>query len=207
VKALRILAAVGYPFLVFTALSLFHARAVALVLGAALAIRVAAGFRRLDREHVRRVLPLVGLVGVVLLMAAVFNEGRLLLFVPSLVNIALLIAFARTLMGGPSMVEMFARSQGHRMSDVKIRYCRIVTALWCAFFALNSGVILLLALYASIAWWTAYTGLVAYILIGLLFTAEVLYRAWRFRDYREGAIDGVLRRLFPPRDLARCPGC
>ena len=202
-KALRILAGVGYPFLAFAALSLFHPRAVALVLGGALAIRALMDRRRLDRKHIRRVLPLVGLVGGVLLLAAIFNEGRFLLFVPSLINIALLVAFARTLRNGPSMVETFARLRGHSISGEKVRYCRNVTALWCAFFLINSGVILWLALYATLAWWTAYTGFVAYLLVGALFTAELLYRAWRFRDYRDGAIDGVLRRVFPPRDLAR----
>ena len=200
---LRILAGVTYPFLVFAALSFFNARAVALVVGAMLTVRLVAHRRRREREHAMRVLPLVGALGSILLLAVIFNYGRLFLFVPSLVNVALLAAFARTLVGGPSMVETFARLQGHSLSEVKIRYCRNVTALWCAFFALNSGVIVWLGLYASLAWWTAYTGLVAYVLVGLLFTAELLYRAWRFRDYRDGIIDGVLRRVFPPRDPAR----
>jgi len=202
VKALRILAGVGYPFLVFAALSFFHAQAVALVLVAALAVRAFAG-RRLDREQGRSVLPLVGLVGTVLVLAAIFNEGRFFLFVPTLINLALLVAFARTLGKGPSMVETAARLQGARMTEEKIRHCRTVTVVWCVFFVLNSGMTAWLALRASLAWWTVYTGIVAYVLVGLLFTAELVYRAWRFRDYRDGIADGLLRRIFPPPDPAR----
>jgi hypothetical protein len=44
-----------------------------------------------------------------------------------------------------------------------------------------------------------YTGIVAYVLAGALFTVEVVYRAWRFRHYEDGPTDAVLRRIFPPR--------
>ncbi len=65
----------------------------------------------------------------------------------------------------------------------------------------NAGVSLWLALYATLAQWTVYTGVVAYLLAGTLFTIEIAYRAWRFRDHRDGLADQVLRRIFPPRDL------
>jgi len=201
VKALRILAGIGYPFLMFASLSFFRAREVALVLGLLLAIRAFADRRRFRREDIARVLPLVGLVAGIVLLAAIFNEGRFFLFVPALVTVALLISFARTLGSGPSMVETFAQLQGHVLTNEMTRYCRTVTSLWCAFFVLNSGVIVWLALYGSLAWWTAYTGLVSYALIGLLLLGEVVYRAWRFRYYRGGILDGVLRRVFPPRNL------
>jgi uncharacterized membrane protein len=201
VKALRILAGIGYPFLMFASLSFFRAREVALVLGLLLAIRAFADRRRFRREDIARVLPLVGLVAGIVLLAAIFNEGRFFLFVPALVTVALLISFARTLGSGPSMVETFAQLQGHILTNEMTRYCRTVTSLWCAFFVLNSGVIVWLALYGSLAWWTAYTGFVSYALIGLLLLGEVVYRAWRFRYYRGGFLDGVLRRVFPPRNL------
>ena len=200
-KPLRIALGVSYPFLVFGALTLFPARAVALALAVLLGFRALAS-RRFDRAQVRHLLPAAVLVAGALAIAVVWNEGRMFLFAPAVVNLGLLVAFARTLGAGPSMVETFARWQGYEMSADKSRYCRAVTLVWCAFFVANIGAILWLALFASLAWWTLYTGLVAYILVGLVFAAEVLYRAWRFRDYREGPVDLVLRRLFPPRDLA-----
>jgi uncharacterized membrane protein len=38
--------------------------------------------------------------------AALFDDGRLFLFVPVLINAALLVAFGRTLVNGPSMVDV-----------------------------------------------------------------------------------------------------
>jgi uncharacterized membrane protein len=70
--------------------------------------------------------------------------------------------------------------------------------VWCVFFVLNSGVILWLALRGPLEHWVLYTGLVAYLLMGALFTAEMTYRAWRFRRYQGEVTDVFFRRLFPP---------
>jgi uncharacterized membrane protein len=198
-KAFRVLAGAGYPFLAWAALNLFRPRTVSLVLCGALVCRLLSRGRHRDYRHVRRLVPLGAGIGAILGMAAILDEGRLFLFVPSLVNLALLVAFGRTFYRGPSMVETFARLQGYRLSDEKIRYCRRVTAVWCVFFAINSAAIAWLAVWASLAWWTMYTGIIAYVLVGALFAAEVVYRAWRFRDYRDGAVDRMLRVVLPPR--------
>ena len=100
--------------------------------------------------------------------AALFDDGRLFLFVPVLINAALLVAFGRTLVNGPSMVETFARLRGRNLSTEEVVYCRIVTGVWCPFLALNGAVTLWLALYASLAWWTLYTGVLSYVLIATL---------------------------------------
>jgi uncharacterized membrane protein len=202
VKPLRILLTVGYPFAAFAALTYFPARGVALAVGIAMLLRAIAG-RSLGREHLAHALRMLGPAIGVLLLAGIYDEGRFLLFAPALTNAALLIAFARTLRTGPSMVETFARWQGHQIADDRVGYCRTVTAVWCAFFFANGGVSLWLALYATLAQWTVYTGIVAYLLVGALFAVEIAYRAWRFRDYRDGLADLVLRRIFPPRDPAR----
>lgn len=201
-KPLRILLTVGYPFAAFAALTYFPARGVALVVGIAMLLRAVAG-RSPDRKHLARTLHMVGPAIGVLLLAAIYDEGRFFLFAPALTNAALLIAFARTLRTGPCMVETFARWQGYQIADDRVGYCRTVTAVWCAFFLANGGVSLWLALYATLPQWTVYMGIVAYLLAGALFSIEIAYRAWRFRDYRDGLADLVLRRIFPPRNLAR----
>lgn len=201
-KRLRILLTVSYPFVVFAALTYFPARGVALTVGLALLLR-AITHRSLGRDDLARALRMLGPVIGLLLLAGIFDDGRFFLFTPALTNAALLIAFARTLRTGPSMVESVARWQGHRIPDDRIGYCRRVTAVWCAFFLANAGVSLWLALYATLAQWTVYTGIVAYLLAGVLFAIEVAYRTWRFRDYRDGLADLVLRRIFPPPDLGK----
>ncbi len=56
------------------------------------------------------------------------------------------------------------------------RYTRRVTQVWCGFFVLNGGLALCTALWASDAGWALYNGLVAYVLMGLLFAGEWLVR-------------------------------
>ena len=187
---------VGYPLLVYGGLRFLQPRWVALALGAALLARELAGFRRGVSSPL--VLPIV-LVGGIFGLALVFNEGRFFLFVPILVNAALFVSFARTLLAGPSMVESLARRRFGHVPPEHAGYCRRVTEVWCAFFAVNSAVILWLALRAPLAYWALYTGLIAYVLMGALFTAELTYRAWRFRRYEGDVTDVVFRRVFPPK--------
>jgi uncharacterized membrane protein len=197
-RALGIVGGVCYPLLVYLGLNVLEPRALAAAIGAILVARAGFRWKRASLSHLVRLLPLAVLVGAVLVAAAVFNNGRFFLFVPALVNAALLVAFGRTLLGGPSMIETLARLQGYDISGEKVPYCRTVTVIWCGFFTLNAGVIVWLALYASLAQWTLYTGLLAYLLVGGLMGAELFYRAWRFRDYEHAAVAGLLRRIFPP---------
>ena len=57
-----------------------------------------------------------------------------------------------------------------------MRYTRRVTQAWCLFFLFNALTAAGLALWAPLAWWTLYTGVIAYGLMGLLFAGEWLVR-------------------------------
>lgn len=193
--------AVAYPLLVYGGLRLLEPRTLALSLGA---FFLARGVLRWRRGGQAPVVPLAlpfALLLLIVALAAIFNEGRFFLFVPVLINAALLVTFARTLLAGPSMVESLARLQHASLDAEAVLYCRRVTRVWCVFFLLNGGVILWLAVSGELAQWTAYTGGVAYVLMGMLFTAEFTYRTWRFRRYEGGLLDPVFRRIFPPRAL------
>ena len=144
------------------------------------------------------IVPIV-LVGGIVGIAMALDDGRVFLFVPVLINLALFVSFARTLVSGPSMIETLARRRFGQVPPEHLPYCRRVTEVWCAFFVVNGAVILGLALRAPIEYWTLYTGVVAYVVVGLLFTAEMTYRAWRFRRYEGDVTDVVFRRLFPPK--------
>jgi len=124
-------------------------------------------------------------------------DARALLLVPVLVNGALLFAFGRTLRRGPSLVETLARLQEPDLSAAQERHCRTVTAVWCGFFAANAAVCTALALLADLWLWTLYTGVISYLLMGLLFGAEFLVRSWRFHNLRFAPVEPLLRRLFP----------
>jgi uncharacterized membrane protein len=199
VKAGRLvvpLVVIGYPLLVYGGLQVLQPRWMALALGSALAVREITELRR--GAGAPLLLPIV-LLGAVLALALWFNEGRFFLFVPVLVNVALFVSFARTLRHGPSMVESLARRRFGHVPDEHRGYCRRVTEVWCAFFVVNSALILWLALRASLEYWALYTGLIAYLLVGALFATEMTYRAWRFRRYEGDVTDVILRRVFPPK--------
>ncbi|MOA12225.1 hypothetical protein D3C78_1321990 [compost metagenome] len=57
-----------------------------------------------------------------------------------------------------------------------MRYTRRVTQVWALFFLANGLVVIALNLWAPLSWWTLYTGLIAYGLMGLLFAGEWLVR-------------------------------
>jgi uncharacterized membrane protein len=191
-----------YPLIVYAGLRTQQVRAVALVLGALLALRLLDVGRRRDRHATSVVAVPIVAVGVVIAVAGLLNDGRLFLFVPVLVNLTLLVVFGRTLRRGPSMVEALARLQYGALAPGAVPYCRRVTVVWCAFFTVNIAIISTLALTGRLSAWALYTGIVAYVVMAGLFTAELTYRSWRFRHYSGAATDVVFRRLFPPRSTA-----
>ena len=198
-KALAIGVGVAYPLLIYAGLSYFEPRTVALALGLGVLVRVAFIANAREGVQLSRLLLAPGAVALVLVVTAVLNDGRIFLFVPALVNLALLVSFAHTLRHRPSMVETFARLQVDDLSVEETAYAVAVTRLWCGFFFANGAVALLLAVRGSVGVWAFYTGFLSYVLMGTLFAVEFLYRTWRFRRYVGGPLNPLLERLFPPR--------
>ncbi|MCH8620678.1 hypothetical protein [Undibacterium sp. TS12] len=95
---------------------------------------------------------------------------------PVLVNAALLAVFGYSLLVPPSMVERFARLREPELPDAAITYTRRVTQVWCVFFIINGSIAFATALWATPAIWSLYTGVISYILMGLLFAIEYLVR-------------------------------
>jgi uncharacterized membrane protein len=199
VRVLVAVVGLGYPLLVYAGLVFFGPRVLVASAAVLLAVHAAANRRRWRRSDlVRAVVPLA-LVGVVLAVAAVLDDGDVFLFVPVLVNGVMLVGFARTLVRGPSMIETFARLRHPELPASRGPYLRAVTAVWCAFFAVNIAISLFLALRSTLAAWTLYNGIIAYVLAGLVVAGERVYRYWRFRGYHGDLFDPVFRRVFPPR--------
>ena len=169
----------------------------ALLLGGTLVLRIAMNRHRPSREELLRLVTPALLVSSVLVLTLAMDDARYLLFVPALINGALLVAFARTLRAGPSLVETFARLQHPDLSAAQVRHCRAFTGVWSAFFLVNGGISLWLALQTDLWRWTLYTGLIAYLLMGVVFATEFVVRSWRFRNYQGSLFEPLFRRLFP----------
>jgi len=125
--------------------------------------------------------------GVLLLFTfAVWGNALLpLKLYPVLVNTAMLSAFGYSLIFPPLMVERLARLREPELPPEAIGYTRRVTQLWSVFFALNGAAALITALWASPAIWWLYNGLIAYLLMGLLFIGEYFTR-WYFKARLHG---------------------
>jgi len=104
---------------------------------------------------------------------------------PVLVNAVLLGVFAYSLIFPPSMIERFARMQERDLPPEAIGYTRRVTQIWCVFFFVNGAIALVTALWATPATWTLYNGLIAYVMMGLLFVGEYVVR-WHFKRQLNG---------------------
>lgn len=178
-SALAVSITVLYPIVIWFG----HGRVAPRVLACLLVLAAAARLPNLTTTPLIR-----WLVVATLLLAAGAIWSNLLLplkLYPVLVNAALLVTFAVSLLHPPSIIERLARLREPYLPPSAIAYTRRVTAIWCGFFAVNGAVALGTAVWASDAVWSLYTGVVAYLLMAVLFGTEWLYRQ-RFKRRHHG---------------------
>ncbi len=202
---LSVILGLAYPVAIYLALQRWQPRQVALLGLALLTVRTAIVARQRLIPYARALAGPALAVGATMAVAALLNHRLALLLTPPAVSFALLASFAQSLRGPQPVIERFARIVVPDLSEEEVAYCRSATLVWCAFFALNGGIEVGLALGAPIELWTLYTGLVSYLLIGTLFAIEFVYRHWRFRRYVGAPTDVLLRRIFPPRTAVSPP--
>jgi uncharacterized membrane protein len=138
--------------------------------------------------------PVLGLALIV--VAMVVNSVRSLLLVPVCINGALLLTFGLTLLDERPLVERFARLQHDDLTSQERHWCRLWTAIWTAFFGFNIVLAAWFTAAESLDWWTYYNGLIAYAVMGLLFTTEYVVRKFRFQRFGDHGLDRALRWCF-----------
>ncbi|EES0674016.1 TPA: hypothetical protein ACP2SW_002971 [Escherichia coli] len=120
---------------------------------------------------------LVAVVGIALCVASfMLKTHQLLLFYPVVVNAVMLAVFGGSLWSAMPIVERLARLQEPDLPEKGVRYTRHVTQIWCGFFIINGGIALFTTLYADMSLWTAWNGMIAYLLMGTLMAGEWLVR-------------------------------
>jgi uncharacterized membrane protein len=117
----------------------------------------------------------VGAIGLALLTIW-RGSPQAMLYYPVLMNAVFLAAFAWSLFNPPTVVERIARASRHDVPPEAVPYLRRVTIAWSVFFVCNGAAALFTATETSLATWTFYNGFLAYVLIGLMFGAELLTR-------------------------------
>lgn len=167
-----------YPLLVYLGLQHFPLPWVSLGLATLLLVRMAWLYTQpANHSPLQQAMkPALLLALVCTLLSWLLNNAGALTLIPTVINLACLTAFVLTLRQPPSMIERFARLYETDMDARAIAYTRRVTQVWCLFFIFNGSVALYTALFSSLHTWTLYNGLIAYLLMGLLFAGEYLVR-------------------------------
>jgi uncharacterized membrane protein len=194
----QVLLGIAYPILIFVSLRWLEPREVAFVVLGLAGLRLLTTRLGAAVAFAKEVWIPVASVGVVALGTAIWNDPTGLLIAPTLINAALLATFGASLWAERPIVERFARLQVENLSAAEVRYCRLVTRVWCVFFIANGSTALYLALARELEAWVLFTGFISYVLIGMLFGAEYIYRHWRFRRFVGGFADPLLKWFFPP---------
>jgi len=126
----------------------------------------------------------------------VSNNGTWLLVLPSATQATFGLTFLRSLSGTP-LIEHFARMMKPALSVAEQAHCRSWTRIWAIYLLVLAATGLALARWATLAVWTAYVGVLSYVLVGALFAVEYVIRKIRFRDYGRNPLDWLLSKLFP----------
>lgn len=171
VNAVMGLSTLLYPLAVFFGRDYFEPWKMAAILIVLLLVRLAASYAG---KHWATPLLIAGIGYCVFAMWS--NQLDTLLFYPILVNALMLLIFGWSLFYPPSLIERLARLQHPDLPPEGVIYTRRVTLVWCGFFIVNGALALATALWASLEIWSLYNGLIAYVLMGVLFAAEYLVR-------------------------------
>lgn len=120
---------------------------------------------------------IVSVTGIALcLVSGLLKAHQLLLFYPVGVSFIMLTLFGGSLWSAAPIVERLARLRDPYLPEAGVRYTRRVTQVWCFFFIINGSVALFTALYGDMSLWTAWNGIISYLLMGMLMTGEWLVR-------------------------------
>ena len=140
-----------------------------------------------------------GFAGFALLAAAplVADTDALLKLPPVIIDLALAVWFGRTLAPGEEpMISWFARLvRGTELPPDLARYTRISTKVWTAFFVSMAAVAAALAVLATPWTWSVFTNGIDYLLVGVLFVGEYVFRRVRYRHHEHRPFADVVRTV------------
>src|SRR6266851_8907390 len=140
-----------------------------------------------------------GLAGFALLAAAplVVDAEVLLKLPPVVINLALAVWFGRTLAPGEEpMISWFGRLvRGTELAPDLARYTRYSTVVWTAFFVIMAAAAAALAALATPQTWSLFANGIDYLLVGVLFLGEYVFRRVRYRHHEHRPLADVVRTV------------
>jgi len=193
ISALFILAS---PWVLYWTLSQHRVGVAAAVLIGWVVVRTVPVLISARREQRVAALQLPAIALVFVALGWISNNGTWLLVLPSATQATFGLAFLRSLSGTP-LIEHFARMVKPELGPAQLAHCRRWTLIWGIYLLVLAAIGLGLARWATLSVWTAYVGVLSYVLIGALFAVEYVIRKIRFRDYGRNPLDWLLGKLFP----------
>ena len=176
VRVLFVIFVALYPFVVYFGIRYLPPSFFGVLLVVVLAMR----FGVLEPEERPVLLPVLAVFIAYAVASAALQSVTMLLYYPVLVNFSLCAVFANSLRHEEPILLRVIRARGMPVSKHGPKYLRGLTACWAIFFAVN-GMIAIWSTTRSMEVWTAYNGLIAYLIVGLLIGGERIFR----RHYKE----------------------
>lgn len=123
---------------------------------------------------------------VLIWLAGYLDVALYLLFLPPvIIPLVLLGIFLNSLLPGQTpLVTAIAQKVRGSLSQQLRDYTRNVTLMWTVVFAGISLASILLPWLTTATAWSLFTNFIGYLLVGILFIGEFIYRKWRFREYK-----------------------
>lgn len=169
---MAIAAGLVYPLVVYLGRSAIPA---SVFIAVAIAIVIARALLMNSPQMRRWRLPLLLTVPVILALA-VYSPMLAVKAYPVVVSLAAATVFGASLFSPPSLIERFARLSEPNLPPEGQAYCRTVTVVWAIWLLVNAVIAGALALSPWEEAWALWTGLVAYIIMGMLGAGELLIR-------------------------------
>lgn len=118
----------------------------------------------------------LAIAAIVLVLLLAWNAGLAVMAYPVVISLTVAGIFGGSLLWPPSIVERFARTREPDLPPAAVAYMRGVTQVWLLFLLANAAIAAALGLWGPLHLWTLWTGLLSYLLMGVLFLGEL---AWR----------------------------
>lgn len=187
---------VASPWVLYWTLSRQRVGVAALALIGWVIVRTIPVLISAQRAQRRAALQLPAIALVFACLGWISDNGTWLLILPSATQATFGLAFLRSLSGTP-LIEHFARMVKPELGAAQLVHCRRWTVIWGIYLLVLAALGLALAQWAPLSVWTAYVGVVNYLLIGVLFAIEYVIRKLQFREYGRNPLDWLLSKLFP----------
>ena len=174
-KFLSIIITVLYPFLIYYLLSnisSFH------VISLILLLVVVINFLKIKSI-------IILFIGLILTLFLSFTNNEIFLKIyPVCMNLIVSLAFLGSLLKTP-LITLFAQKLKYEITDDDLSYTRKATIAWGVFMFLIM-ILSLITVFMSDFTWALFNGLIAYILIGLMFIIEYIVRTRIRKNHLKG---------------------